>query len=102
MIENKEKKQEIFPNGWQKGDICVMITNKAKQKTCEYVVESYDGKYFGVRSHTGLFHRASPQRLFRTHEEAVESLLTKQELQSAEQAENISEEGQHMNSMTLQ
>ncbi len=53
-----------------------MIINKAKKSTCEYTVESYDGRYFGVRSHTGLFHRASPQRLFHSKEEAVASLGT--------------------------
>lgn len=63
-----------FPYGWNKGDTCVMITNKAKKSTCEYTVESYDGRYFGVRSHTGLFHRASPQRLFHSKEEAVAAL----------------------------
>ena len=48
-----------------KGDTCVMITNKTKN-ICEYTVESYDGRYFGVRSHTGLYHRVSPWRMFRT------------------------------------
>ena len=43
-----------LPYGWHKGDTCVMITNKAKKSTSEYIVESYDGVYFGVRSHTGL------------------------------------------------
>lgn len=43
-----------FPYGWRKGDTCVIITNKAKKSTSEYIVESYDGVYFGVRSHTGL------------------------------------------------
>mgnify|MGYP000063770930 FL=1 len=42
-----------LPYGWHKGDTCVMITNKAKKSTSEYIVESYDGVYFGVRSHTG-------------------------------------------------
>ena len=55
-----------------------MITNKAKKGTCEYIVESYDGKYFGVRSHTGLYHRVSPWRMFRTREDAIE-MLSEQE-----------------------
>lgn len=55
-----------------------MITNKAKKRTCEYIVESYDGKYFGVRSHTGLYHRVSPWRMFRTREDAIE-MLSEQE-----------------------
>ena len=38
--------------GWSKGDICVLIMNRAKKSTCEYIVESYDGEYFDVRSHT--------------------------------------------------
>ena len=63
-----------LPYGWHKGDTCVMITNKAKKSTSEYIVESYDGVYFGVRSHTGLYHRVSPWRIFRTKEEAMEIL----------------------------
>ena len=43
-----------FPYGWSKGDTCVMITNKAKETTSEYTVETYDGEYFGVWSRTGL------------------------------------------------
>lgn len=65
-----------FPYDWNKGDTCVLITNKAKKSTCEYIVEGYDGKYFGVRSHTGLYHRVSPWRMFRTREDAVESLTS--------------------------
>ena len=68
-----------FPYGWNKGDTCVMITNKTKKSTCEYTVESYDGRYFGVQSHTGLYHRVSPWRMFRTREEAVETLLESKE-----------------------
>ena len=47
------KEETDFPYGWNKGDTCVMITNKAKRSTSEYIVESYDGVYFGIRSHTG-------------------------------------------------
>ena len=54
MDEKKLKEDSGFPYGWNKGDTCVMITNKTKKSTCEYTVESYDGRYFGVRSHTGL------------------------------------------------
>ena len=64
------KEETDFPYGWNKGDTCVMITNKAKRSTSEYIVESYDGVYFGIRSHTGLYHRVSPWRMFRTKEEA--------------------------------
>ena len=63
-----------LPYGWNRGDTCVMITNKAKKSTCEYTVENYDGVYFGVRSHTGLYHRVSPWRMFHTREEAIEAL----------------------------
>ena len=55
-----------------------MITNKAKKYTAEYVVENYDGRYFEVRSHTGLYHRVSPWRMFHTCEEAVETLLNQE------------------------
>ena len=63
-----------FPDGWSKGDTCVMITNKAKKTTCEYTIEDFAGAYFLVRSRTGSYFRASPGRLFRTREDAVESL----------------------------
>ena len=76
-IQNNQTTEIMdFPYGWNKGDTCVLVTNKAKKSTCEYIVESYDGKYFGVRSHTGLYHRASPWRMFRTREDAVESLTS--------------------------
>ena len=68
------KEETDFPYVWNKGDTCVMITNKAKRSTSEYIVESYDGVYFGIRSHTGLYHRVSPWRMFRTKEEAIETL----------------------------
>ena len=63
-----------LPYGWNRGDTCVMITSKAKKSTCEYTVENYDGVYFGVRSHTGLYYRVSPWRMFHTREEAIEAL----------------------------
>lgn len=59
MKTRQQEQVSDFPYGWNKGDTCVMITNKAKKSTCEYTVENYDGRYFGVRSHTGLFYRAS-------------------------------------------
>lgn len=79
MDEKKLKEDSGSPYGWNKGDTCVMITNKTKKSTCEYTVESYDGRYFGVRSHTGLYHRVSPWRMFRTREEAVETLSESKE-----------------------
>lgn len=78
-IQDKQTTKTMnFPYGWSKGDTCVMVTNKAKKSTSEYIVESYDGKYFGVRSHTGLYHRVSPWKMFRTREEAIE-MLSEQE-----------------------
>ena len=79
LNEKKLKEDLRFHYGWNKGDTCVMITNKTKKSTCEYTVESYDGRYFGVRSHTGLYHRVSPWRMFRTREEAVETLSESKE-----------------------
>ena len=76
MQDNQTTETRNFPYGWKKGDTCVLITNKEKKNTCEYIVESYDGKYFGVRSHTGLYHRVSPWRMFRTREDAIESLTS--------------------------
>ena len=76
-IQDNQTTETInFLYGWSKGDTCVMITNKAKKSICEYIVESYDGKYFGVRSHTGLYHQVSPWRMFRTREDAIESLTS--------------------------
>jgi len=65
-----------FPGGWHKGDTCFLITNKAKKYALEHTVESFDGTYFGVRGHTGLFHHVSPQRMFRSKEEAIASLIS--------------------------
>lgn len=79
----QQEQTSDFPYGWNKGDTCVMITNKSKKSTYEYIVESYDGKYFGVRSHTGLFHQASPRRLFRTREEEI-AVLEKAETPTQE------------------
>ena len=39
-----------------------------------HTVESFDGRYFGVRGNSGLFHRVSPGRMFRSKEEATASL----------------------------
>ncbi len=58
---------------WQIGDTCVMVTNKAKGYTSEFTVESFDGKYYGIR-HGAYYHRVSPNRIFPTREAALESL----------------------------
>ena len=47
MDEKKLKEDSGFPYGWNKGDTCVMITNKTKKSTCEYTVESYDEMNIG-------------------------------------------------------
>ena len=65
---------DVFPGGWRKGDTCYLITNRAKRITVAHTVESFDGRYFGVRGNSGLFHRVSPGRMFRSKEEATASL----------------------------
>ena len=65
---------DVFPCGWRKGDTCYLITNKAKRTSLAHTVETFDGRYFGVRSNSGLFHRVSPGRMFRSKEEAAASL----------------------------
>lgn len=34
---SRNEKNTDLPYGWSKGDTCVMITNKAKKSTCEYI-----------------------------------------------------------------
>lgn len=76
IYTSRNEKNEDFPYGWGKGDTCcVLVTNKAKKSTCEYIVESYDGECFSVRSHTGLYHRVFPGRMFRTRDDAIKTLL---------------------------
>jgi len=65
---------DVFPGGWRKGDTCYLITNRAKRTTLAHTVESFDGRYFGVRGSTGLFHHVSLNRMFRSREDAVESM----------------------------
>lgn len=65
---------DVFPGGWRKGDTCYLITNRAKRTAAPHTVESFDGRYFGVRGNSGLFHRASPSRMFHSKEEAAASL----------------------------
>ena len=68
--------QGMFPDGWKIGDTCQMITKKRKGYTSSYTVQGFVGRYFLVVSSTGMLHRASPERLFHTKEEA-KSLLEK-------------------------
>lgn len=70
----KEYPQNAFPGGWHAGDICFLITNKAKRYALPHTVESFDGTYFGVRGKTGLFHHVSLRRMFHSREEAIASL----------------------------
>lgn len=65
---------EVFPDGWREGDTCYMIASKEKRTTLAFTVQSFDGRYFGIRGNTGMFHRVSPSRMFRSKEEAVASL----------------------------
>ena len=65
---------DTFPGGWCKGDICYLITSRAKRTAAAHKVESFDGRYYGVRGNSGLFHRVSPGRMFRSKEDAVASL----------------------------
>ena len=65
---------DVFPEGWRKGDVCYLIANKAKRIAIAHTVESFDGRYFGVLGNSGMFHRVSPGRMFRSKEEAVASL----------------------------
>ncbi len=65
---------EVFPGGWREGDTCYLITSKEKRTTLPFTVQSFDGRYFGIRGSTGMFHRVSPNRMFRSKEEAAASL----------------------------
>ena len=65
---------DVFPGGWRKGDVCYLITSKVKRTSLAHTVESFDGRYFGVRGNSGLFHRVSPSRMFRSKEDAAASL----------------------------
>lgn len=82
--ERCNAEQPNFPDGWCEGDTCYLITNKAKQYTQPYTVESFDGAYFGIRGHTGLYHRVSPGRMFRTREDAVSSLKAREPRQEGQ------------------
>lgn len=63
-----------LPNGWKIGDTCVMIVNRKKGYTQEYVVDGYYGQYFKLRDKYGNMHHASVLRMFRTRDEALISL----------------------------
>jgi hypothetical protein len=65
---------DVFPGGWRKGDTCYLITSRARRIAAAHTVESFDGRYFGVRGNSGLFHHVSPGRMFRSKEDAVASL----------------------------
>ncbi len=65
---------DVFPGGWRKGETCYLITNRARRTSAAHTIESFDGRYFGVRGNSGLFHRVSPGRMFRSKEDAAASL----------------------------
>ena len=61
-------------NEWKPGDTCVVIVNKQKRQTAEYRVLQANGPYFFVESKTGSHHNLSPNRMFRTRDEALSTL----------------------------
>lgn len=63
-----------FPDGWEAGDTCYMVTNKRKGYTNQYTVRGYDGRYFEVLDRAQNFYHVSAARMFRSSEEAVSSL----------------------------
>ncbi len=76
---------------WKPGDTCVMVTNKAKGYTTEFTVESFDGKYYGIR-HGAYYHRVSPNRIFPNREAALASLEQKaKEAANSYEAEDMIE-----------
>ena len=63
-----------FPNGWEIGSVCVMITNKKKKYTQEYTVKGYDGRYFTLQDKHNNFHHASISRMFKSRDDALAAL----------------------------
>lgn len=74
-IENSivDNNFDVLPNGWEIGNLCVMITNKKKGYTQEYTIQGYNGKYFELRDRRGGLHRASVSRMFKSRDEAIQS-----------------------------
>lgn len=70
-MENKPK--------WQPGDTCVMIASVSRRYALEYTVQSFDGEYYTV-TRGKYMHRAKPERLFKTKEDALASLDVKPEI----------------------
>lgn len=62
-------------SNWHIGDICVMIVSIPKRYTQEFEVNDFDGKYYTLK-HGNSIHHASPTRMFRTKEEALDALDT--------------------------
>lgn len=65
---------DVSPGGRRGGDTRCLIANKAKRISAAHAVASFDGRYFGVRGSSGLFHHVSLGRMFRSKEDAVVSL----------------------------
>ena len=76
--DSSEAEQEL-PGGWKVGDTCFMLTNKKKGYASEYTVKGFDGQYFRLWNSAKNLYRASAGRMFRSKEEAVDSLREKVE-----------------------
>lgn len=57
---------------WAIGDKCYMCPSRKVLSAYEYTIESFDGRYYGIRRNS-YFHRVSPSRIFRTPEAAIAS-----------------------------
>ena len=72
--ENKNQNQA--ETDWKIGDICYVVMNKTKGYVYPFRIKSITEKgYFFVESETNSSrHNLSPQRMFRTKEDALNSL----------------------------
>ena len=62
---------EEFPDGWEIGDACFMVTSRKNGCTGTYTVMGFDGRYFWLQNSRGSCYRASAGRMFRSREEAL-------------------------------
>lgn len=85
-FENKDQTQ-AGPD-WKIGDICYVVMNKAKGYVYPFRIKSITDKgYYFVESETNRSrHNLSPQRMFRTKEDALNSLKTDRVIASNESA----------------
>ena len=70
--------QDHAENNWKIGDICYVVMNKTKGYVYPFRIKSITEKgYFFVISETNNSrHNVSPQRMYRTKEDALNSLKT--------------------------